>query len=133
MDTGSRQIQAQLEPQVNNPSSHLSNERNSPGTNTFENVSNVVYKNITISDITGYGIDVQQDYLNGEPRGDPTNDVILSGISFIDVKGTVESSADDFYILSGPGSFSDFTCNGNAITGGSTSCNYATIGYPQTG
>ncbi|KAF7532542.1 hypothetical protein G7054_g7851 [Neopestalotiopsis clavispora] len=94
-------------------------------------VANVVYQNITMSGITDYGIDVQQDYLNGGPTGEPTNGVTISGISFIDVTGTTTGDdAYDYYILCGDGSCSDFTFSGVSITGGSESCNYPDSGCP---
>ncbi|KAF3919583.1 Polygalacturonase [Dactylellina cionopaga] len=91
---------------------------------TTGSIKNVTYKGITLSGITDYGIDVQQDYLNGGPTGSPTNGVTISGVSFIDVTGTVTSSAYDYYILCGSGSCSGFTFSGTSITGGKTSCNY---------
>ncbi|KAH8671558.1 glycosyl hydrolases family 28-domain-containing protein [Xylariales sp. PMI_506] len=96
-------------------------------------VENITYQNITLSGITTYGIDVQQDYLNGGPTGDPTNGVIISGVSFIDVTGTATgSSAYDYYILCGSGSCSGFTFSGVSITGGGKggSCNYPSSGCP---
>lgn len=89
-----------------------------------------MYSNISISDISTYGIDVQQDYLNGGPTGDPTNGVTIDGLAFIDVVGTVESGADDYYILCGDGSCSNFVFSGNSISGGSSSCNYPPSGCP---
>lgn len=90
-------------------------------------VNNVLYSNITMSGITKYGIDIQQDYLNGGPTGTPTNGVIISGVSFINVKGTVSSSsAYDYYILCGSGSCSNFSFSDVSITGGTSSCNYPT-------
>ncbi|KAI1326209.1 glycosyl hydrolases family 28-domain-containing protein [Xylariaceae sp. FL0255] len=94
-------------------------------------VENVTYQNITISGITDYGIDVQQDYLNGGPTGDPTNGVIVENIQFIDVVGTVESDAYNYYILCGDGSCSSFTFTGTSITGGLDSCNYPSSGCPK--
>ncbi|KAH6657882.1 endopolygalacturonase [Truncatella angustata] len=97
---------------------------NSGTTGTIENVT---YQNITMSGITDYGIDVQQDYLNGGPTGEPTNGVTIAGISFIDVTGTTTGDdAYDYYILCGDGSCSDFTFSGVSITGGDESCNYPT-------
>ncbi|KFY07161.1 hypothetical protein V492_07395 [Pseudogymnoascus sp. VKM F-4246] len=92
--------------------------------NTTGTVKNVVYSDITLSGITKYGIDVQQDYLNGGPTGEPTNGVDISGITFENVKGTVDSSAYNYYILCGDGSCSDFTFTGTDITGGKSSCNF---------
>ncbi|KAI7971268.1 hypothetical protein EIK77_007322 [Talaromyces pinophilus] len=93
---------------------------------TTGSISNVIYQNITLSGISDYGIDVQQDYLNGGPTGDPTNGVTIAGVSFIDVTGTCTDDGTDYYILCGDGSCSDFTFSGVSITGGgeTSSCNY---------
>lgn len=98
---------------------------------TFSQVNNVTYSNIILSGITSYGIDVQQDYLNGGPTGDPTNGVTISNIKFINVEGTVSSSAYNYYILCGSGSCSGFTFTSDSITGGKTSCNYPSSGCPS--
>ncbi|KIN02317.1 glycoside hydrolase family 28 protein [Oidiodendron maius Zn] len=96
---------------------------------TTGSVSNVVYNNISLSGISNYGIDVQQDYLNGGPTGDPTNGVTIDGLAF-DVQGSVESGADAYYILCGSGSCSNFNFGSTSISGGSTSCNYPPSGCP---
>jgi polygalacturonase len=79
-----------------------------------------------------YGIDVQHDYLNSGPTGDPANRVIVDGVSFIDVTGTCTSSGEDCYVLCGSGSCSDFTFSGVSFIGGgaSSSCNYHSSGCP---
>ncbi|KAH7143529.1 putative endopolygalacturonase D [Dactylonectria macrodidyma] len=99
---------------------------------TTGTVSNITYRNVTLSGITKYGIDVQQDYLNGGPTGEPTNGVTISGITFEDVTGTTTGSAYNYYILCGDGSCSDFTYTGVSVTGGSSggSCNYPSSGCP---
>jgi polygalacturonase len=91
---------------------------------TDQQVKNIVYSDITLSGITKYGIDVQQDYLNGGPTGSPTNGVSIAGVTFTNVKGTVNSSAYNYYILCGSGSCSSFTFSGTSIIGGKSSCNY---------
>lgn len=93
---------------------------------TTGSVSNITYRNITLSGISDYGLDVQQDYLNGGPTGVPTNGVNITGLVFEDITGTVESGAYDYYILCGSGSCSDFTFTNVAITGGNSSCNFPT-------
>jgi polygalacturonase len=83
---------------------------------------------------TIYGIDVQQDYLNGGPTGIPSNGVNVSDISFIDIVGVVNGSAQDVYILCGNGSCSDFTFR-NILLGGSrvaSSCNFPPSGCPRS-
>ncbi|KAH6880044.1 putative endopolygalacturonase D [Thelonectria olida] len=100
---------------------------------TTGTVANVTYRNVTLSGITKYGIDVQQDYLNGGPTGEPTNGVSISGITFEDVSGTATGSAYNYYVLCGDGSCSDFTYTDVSITGGSSggSCNYPSSGCPS--
>ncbi|PYH83733.1 endo-polygalacturonase D [Aspergillus uvarum CBS 121591] len=93
-------------------------------------VYNIRYENITLSGITDYGIDVQQDYLNGGPTGEPTNGVAIENVTFVDVTGTM-SDGKDYYILCGDGSCENFTFEGVSITGGSgDSCNYPDSGCP---
>ncbi|CAN8105414.1 unnamed protein product [Discula destructiva] len=91
---------------------------------TTGTVNDVTYSNISLSGITNYGIDVQQDYLNGGPTGIPTTGVPITNLKFLDVTGTVTSSAYNYYILCGSGSCSGFTFQGTSITGGKNSCNY---------
>ncbi|WYZ38093.1 hypothetical protein EsH8_III_000007 [Colletotrichum jinshuiense] len=100
---------------------------------TTGTINNVTYQNITLSGITTFGIDVQQDYLNGGPTGKPTNGVKISKIKFIGVTGTATSSAYNYYILCGDGSCSNFTFSGTHITGGGKggSCNYPTSTCPS--
>lgn len=89
----------------------------------------ITYKNIFVSDISDYGIDIQQDYLNGGPTGNPSNGVIITNITMTNITGTATSSAQDYYILCGQGSCSDFTFNDISITGGTNdSCNFQPSG-----
>ena len=67
-----------------------------------------------------YAIDVQQDYENGSPTGDPTSGITVSGVTFESITGTVaNSSAYEYYILCGSSSScTDFTWSNIDITGG---------------
>ncbi|KAJ5493506.1 hypothetical protein N7539_002252 [Penicillium diatomitis] len=96
-------------------------------------VANITYSNILLSGISTYGIDVQQDYLNGGPTGNPSNGVLIEGLVFENVTGTATSTAQDYYILCGDGSCSDFVFNDVSITGGSVanSCNFPASGCPS--
>jgi len=85
------------------------------------NVKNVVYRNITLSDITKYGIVIQQDYENGSPTGTPTNGVPITNLTVSDVTGSVGSKATPVYILCGNGSCSGWTWRGVKVTGGKAS------------
>ncbi|KIN03278.1 glycoside hydrolase family 28 protein [Oidiodendron maius Zn] len=117
--------------------SHIVNSENGcrikTNSGTTGSIKNVTYQNITLNGITKYGIDVQQDYLNGGPTGKPTNGVKIAGVHFNGVTGTVASSAYNYYILCGSGSCSDFTFPGTQITGGGSggSCNYPASGCPH--
>ncbi|KAH6717773.1 BcPG3, endopolygalacturonase 3 [Leptodontidium sp. MPI-SDFR-AT-0119] len=94
-------------------------------------IEDITYKNIKLSGISTYGIDVQQDYLNGGPTGTPTNGVTISGVTFQNVTGTATSSATNYYILCGTGC-SDFTFTDVSISGGgkASSCNFPSTGCP---
>ncbi|PMD18391.1 glycoside hydrolase family 28 protein [Hyaloscypha hepaticicola] len=85
-------------------------------------VTGVTYKDITLSGITDYGIVVRQDY--DGTSGKPTNGVPIKNFVLDNVKGTVESSATDVYILCGSGSCSGWTWTDVSVTGGkiSTGC-----------
>lgn len=101
---------------------------------TTGTIENVTYSNIKMSNITTYGIDVQQDYLNGGATGSPTNGVIISGITFSSVTGTTSGkNAYDYYILCGSDSCSDFTFTDVSISGGgkTSSCNHPDTGCPS--
>jgi len=97
-----------------------------------QQIENIVYQNIVLSDISDYGIDVQQDYLNGGATGDPTNGVTISGVTFTNITGTATDDAYNYYILCGSDSCSDFTFTDVAITGGgeTSSCNFPSTGCP---
>ncbi|KAI5206926.1 glycoside hydrolase family 28 protein [Aureobasidium subglaciale EXF-2481] len=95
-------------------------------------IANIEYRNIQVSNIDIYGIDIQQDYLNGGPTGQPTNGVIIKNITMSNISGTAQTKARDYYILCGDGSCSDFTFNNIHITGGTnSSCNIKPTGNFQ--
>lgn len=93
---------------------------------------NITFSNIEVSNINSYGIDIEQDYLNGGPSGIATNGVYVANISFSNVKGWVVPEAMDYYILCGDGSCQDFTFENVDIYGGTeaSSCNYPAGGCP---
>ncbi|KAE8387409.1 glycosyl hydrolases family 28-domain-containing protein [Aspergillus alliaceus] len=69
------------------PNSQFLGSQNGCGTKTNSgekgDVQNILYQNITLSDITEYGIDIQQDYLNGGPTGEPANGVTISIVTWL--------------------------------------------------
>lgn len=95
-------------------------------------VANITDSNIALQGISTYGIDVQQDDLNGVPTRNPSNGVRIENLPFQNVTGTATSTAQDYYVLCGDGSCSDLTFNDVFITGGSiaNSCNYMASDCP---
>lgn len=100
--------------------------------NTTGFISNITYSNIIVANISIYGIDIQQDYLNGGPTGIPSNGVIIENILISNLTGTATSTGTDYYILCGSGSCTNFEFDNVAVTGGgvASSCNYPTAGCP---
>ncbi|KAL3419686.1 glycosyl hydrolase family 28 [Phlyctema vagabunda] len=100
--------------------------------NTTGFISDITYTNITVGNISIYGIDVQQDYLNGGPTGSPSNGVIIQNILFKDIHGTANAKARDYYVLCGAGSCSNIVFEDVHITGGgiASACNYPASGCP---
>ncbi|KAG4028806.1 hypothetical protein MFRU_019g00940 [Monilinia fructicola] len=100
--------------------------------NTTGFISNITYSNIQLTNIDTYGIDVQQDYLNGGPTGEPSDGFPIENILFENVFGTVLPSAKNYYVLCGRGSCKNFTFSGVKITGGKNAsfCNYPETGCP---
>ncbi|KAI7090551.1 endo-polygalacturonase D [Hortaea werneckii] len=96
---------------------------------TDSTVSDIVYSNIHVSGITDYAIDLQQDYENGSPTGDPTTGITVSGVTFSDITGSVDSDdAYAHYILCGSTeSCSDITFAGIDISGGNTKCSPSSL------
>ena len=98
--------------------------------NTTGFISNIHYENIRVENISIYGIDIQQDYLNGGPTGNPTNGVIIKNITMKNIFGTATEEGKNYYILCGEGSCSDIKIDNVRITGGGkeSSCNFKTEG-----
>ncbi|KAI1077242.1 endopolygalacturonase [Whalleya microplaca] len=95
-------------------------------------VSNVTYSNIKLSNITKYGIVIEQDYENGSPTGTPTTGVPITDLTVKSVTGSVASAATEVYILCGSGSCSGWTWSGNSITGGSKSSKCSNVPSPAS-
>lgn len=85
-------------------------------------VSDITYRNISMSQGTDYGIIVTQSY-NGED-GSPTNGVPITKFVLQNVRGSVNDDAVNIHIECGEGSCLDWTWEDVSVTGGqnSTSC-----------
>ncbi|PWW72427.1 Glycoside Hydrolase Family 28 protein [Tuber magnatum] len=84
-------------------------------------VKNVKYSGITLKNIKKNGIIIQQDYQNGKPTGTPTDGVPITDLTISDVKGTVDSSATEIYILCAKGACSNWSWSRVDISGGESS------------
>jgi len=101
--------------------------------NTTGYIANITYQNIFMTNASDYGIDVQQDYLNGGPTGIPSNGVIIENVLFKNVTGTAAGKGSiNYYVLCGEGSCSNIVFEDVSITGGqnASSCNYPESGCP---
>jgi polygalacturonase len=98
--------------------------------NTTGLISNILFENIRIENASIYGIDIQQDYLNGGPTGNPTNGVVIENITIKNVTGTATAKARNYYILCGEGSCNNITINDVDVQGGGipSACNFQTSG-----
>jgi polygalacturonase len=98
--------------------------------NTTGSISNILFENIVVGNISIYGIDIQQDYLNGGPTGHPTNGVKIENVTMRNIKGTATEDARNYYILCGEGSCENITIDDVDIIGGGrdSSCNFRTDG-----
>ena len=75
-----------------------------------------------------YAIDIQQDYENGSPTGDPTTGITVSGVTFSGISGSVDSDGYDYYILCGStSSCSDITFEDITVSGGQESCSPSSL------
>ena len=98
--------------------------------NTTGYINNILFENIRVENISIYGIDIQQDYLNGGPTGNPTAGVSISDIVIRNVYGTATEEGRDYYILCGSGSCRNITINDVDVRGGGVPslCNFQTNG-----
>ncbi|XP_060535274.1 polygalacturonase-like [Cylas formicarius] len=95
-------------------------------------IKDVTYKNIKLSDITHYGINVQEDYKDGSSTGSAKGNIPITKLNMNSITGSMTgSSGMDVYILCGSGGCSDWTWSGVSISGNkkSDSCNFSPSGY----
>ncbi|OLL22487.1 Polygalacturonase [Neolecta irregularis DAH-3] len=98
--------------------------------NTTGEVANVTFSNIKLEMIAKYGIDIQQDYLNGGPTNMPSDGVKITNIHMHNIFGNVNKGAYPVNVLCGHDSCHNLEFSGINITGGSGShCNVKIIGF----
>ncbi|XP_060535280.1 uncharacterized protein LOC132707435 isoform X2 [Cylas formicarius] len=94
----------------------------------YGSITNVTYRNITISTIHKYGIEIQENYpdINGEPR----NNVPIVDLKMVNITGSVEKNAVPVFIRCADGGCADWKWSGVDITGQkSDQCNFNPEGY----
>nr|AHJ09927.1 glycoside hydrolase family 28 [Diabrotica virgifera virgifera] len=113
----------------------VSNSRNGIHIKTHTDGANgyirgVTYKNIKLSGITHYGINVQQDYNGGGSSGYATSHIQINGLHLQSVTGSLKSGKA-VYILCGNKACSNFNWSGISIYGGNekNGCNYHPNGF----
>lgn len=83
----------------------------------------MTYEDITLSDITSYGIIIEQNYDGGDlDGGTPTSGIPITNLVLDSISGSdaVESSAYNIVIVCGTGACSDWTWTDVTVTGGQT-------------
>ncbi|KAJ3334943.1 hypothetical protein HDU83_000760, partial [Entophlyctis luteolus] len=69
---------------------------------TSGSVSNIIYENITLSNISKMGIVVRQDYENGSPKGKAVSKMPITGVTLSNIHGSVSSGAYSVFVLCAP-------------------------------
>ncbi|KAH1027634.1 hypothetical protein HUJ05_001109 [Dendroctonus ponderosae] len=91
-------------------------------------ISDVTYKNIKLSSITKYGINVQEDYADGSSTGSPKGNIPITNLVLNEVTGSMSggSSSMAVYILCGTDGCSDWKWSGVSVTNAKkdSSCNF---------
>ncbi|KAK5175340.1 uncharacterized protein LTR77_000479 [Saxophila tyrrhenica] len=83
-------------------------------------IKGVTYNDITLSDITGYGILIEQNYDGGDLHGDPDTGIPITDLTVSDIHGDggIDSDAYNVVVVCGDGSCSDWTWTDVNVTGG---------------
>ncbi|CAG9859403.1 unnamed protein product [Phyllotreta striolata] len=98
-------------------------------------MQNIVYRNIKLEKIANFGINIQQDYADGEATGIPGTNIPITGLTLENISGYMESFNKSptlaNYILCGKGACTDWKFEGIHITGAknNSSCNYVPEGF----
>ncbi|CAH1102452.1 unnamed protein product [Psylliodes chrysocephalus] len=98
-------------------------------------ISNILYDNIHLTDITNFGINVQQDYSNGSSTGVPKGNIPIVNFTLNNISGNMKSFRESptlaVKILCGQDGCSDWTWNDVVITDARNAsyCNYEPVGF----
>ncbi|KAJ8970222.1 hypothetical protein NQ317_003768, partial [Molorchus minor] len=94
-------------------------------------ITDVTYQNIKLSGIINYGINIQEDYVNGTGNGTANNNVPIRNLKLINIEGTVGETAMPIYIYCADEGCFDWEFSNVSVTGGSkdSSCNFTPEGF----
>ncbi|KAJ3350010.1 hypothetical protein HDU83_009951 [Entophlyctis luteolus] len=89
---------------------------------TSGSVSNISYTNITLSNITNYGIVVRQDYLNAGPTGIAVSNMPITNVTLTNIQGTVSPNAYSVFVLCATGECTGFNWSNIDVTAKKANC-----------
>ncbi|CAG9856918.1 unnamed protein product [Phyllotreta striolata] len=98
-------------------------------------IRNITYENIRLIDITNFGINVQQNYANGEATDKPKGNIPIVDFHLRNITGNMKSFMNSptisANIVCGIGGCSDWLWNGVVINGAQNAsiCNFEPTGY----
>nr|BAB32923.1 endopolygalacturonase [Alternaria citri] len=87
---------------------------------TTGKINKVTYDDITLSEISKYGVLIEQNYYGGDLHGDADTGVPITALTLDNVTGGVSSSGYDVVVTCGKGSCTGWTWTGVDVTGGKT-------------
>ncbi|CAN9309385.1 unnamed protein product [Alternaria alternata] len=87
---------------------------------TTGKINKVTYEDITLSEISKYGVLIEQNYDGGDLHGDADTGVPITALTLDSVTGGVSSSGYDVVVTCGKGSCTGWTWTGVDVTGGKT-------------
>ncbi|XP_025829558.1 endopolygalacturonase 1-like [Agrilus planipennis] len=97
--------------------------------NATGHVLDIKYEDITMRNITNFGILVRGDYLNSGPTGHPTAGVIIRNFTLNNIHGWVREYAVNVFVLLADGVASDWKWTNVSVTG-SILNNFTCTGVP---
>nr|ADU33364.1 endopolygalacturonase [Leptinotarsa decemlineata] len=115
----------------------VKNSRNGIHVKTHTNsgeglIRDITYKNIEMTGIWRYGVNVEQDYKNGKSTGNATNNIPIRGLTLTNVNGQLTGPESvPVYILCGSEGCENFEWSEVSFRGASnpSSCNYEPRGF----
>ncbi|KAI4693304.1 uncharacterized protein J4E88_001675 [Alternaria novae-zelandiae] len=87
---------------------------------TTGKINKVTYEDITLSEISKYGVLIEQNYDGGDLHGDADTGVPITGLTLDNVTGDVSSSGYDVVVTCGKGSCTGWTWTDVSVNGGKT-------------